>query len=163
MHLAINPHTNALKCIAKMVMTSEPRRTGVERGLAQRILPEGSERVRWLAAHDATPDVYRHWSEIRRIAGDVGRDPSGLAGAMYLTSLDDNAALAAGRLDRYMAAYCNQPGGVMRKQQACYAGLPAGLGELIAAHAQAGVGHMILRFAGDHERHLDAVAALRVA
>jgi hypothetical protein len=51
----------------------------------------------------------------------------------------------------------------MRKRQACYAGPGAGLAEWLQGYATSGVAHFVLRFAGDHERHLETVAALRGA
>ena len=35
------------------------------------------------------------------------------------------------------------------------------LAEWLQGYTQAGTTHLMLRFAGDHERHLDTVAALR--
>ena len=49
----------------------------------------------------------------------------------------------------------------MRKRQACYAGPAAGLAQWLQGYATAGAGHLVLRFAGDHARHLETVAALR--
>ena len=34
-------------------------------------------------------------------------------------------------------------------------------GEWLRGYVEAGASHLILRFAGDHERHLDALAAVR--
>ena len=52
---------------------------------------------------------------------------------------------------------------VLRSRQACYAGGAAGLAEWLDGYARAGASHLVLRFAGDHERHLETVAALRAA
>ena len=49
----------------------------------------------------------------------------------------------------------------MRRVQACYAGVPEGLQAWLSEFVQAGVSHLVLRFAGDHDRHLEYVAGLR--
>jgi len=36
-----------------------------------------------------------------------------------------------------------------------------GLAEWLQGYATAGAGHLVLRFAGDHERHLEIVASFR--
>ena len=50
---------------------------------------------------------------------------------------------------------------VMRRRQACYAGPNGGLAEWLHGYERAGVTHLVVRFAGNHERHLETVAALR--
>jgi hypothetical protein len=59
--------------------------------------------------------------------------------------------------------YYDQPAPVTRRRQACYAGPPAGVAEWLNSYAEAGASHLILRFAGDHERHMDAIAKMRQA
>jgi len=49
----------------------------------------------------------------------------------------------------------------MRGRQASYAGPASGAAEWLSKWAQAGVQHLVLRFAGDPERHLEAAANLR--
>jgi hypothetical protein len=81
---------------------------------------------------------------------------------MYLTlALDDDKAKAEQRLDAYLAGYYGQRPDAMRKRQRCYGGPAGGAAEWLAGYARAGVDHMVLRFAGEHERQLDAVAELR--
>ena len=43
----------------------------------------------------------------------------------------------------------------MRGRQACYAGPNGALAEWLQGYARAGTTHFVLRFAGDHERHLE--------
>ena len=50
---------------------------------------------------------------------------------------------------------------MMRRVQACYAGAPEGLEAWLAEFVAAGVSHLVLRFAGDHNRHLELVALMR--
>jgi hypothetical protein len=57
--------------------------------------------------------------------------------------------------------YYGQPAASMRARQACYAGAAAGFAEWLRGYADAGAKHLIVRFAGDHERHLEALASVR--
>jgi probable F420-dependent oxidoreductase len=96
----------------------------------------------------------------RAAAAEAGRDPAAITGATYLTlSLDDDVAAAEARLDTYLAEYyAPAPASLMRRFQNCYAGPLAGAIETMRAYAEAGADHLCLRFCGDHERNLDAVA-----
>jgi probable F420-dependent oxidoreductase len=88
-----------------------------------------------------------------------GRDPASITGAMYLTlTIDDDPARAAARMDAFLEHYYGQPAAVMRKRQVTYAGPAAGAAAWLAGYAAAGASHLVLRFAGDHERHLDLMA-----
>ena len=42
-----------------------------------------------------------------------------------------------------------------------YAGPATGAAAWLKAYADAGVSHLVLRFAGDHERHLETAGRLR--
>jgi alkanesulfonate monooxygenase SsuD/methylene tetrahydromethanopterin reductase-like flavin-dependent oxidoreductase (luciferase family) len=112
-----------------------------------------------------TPDAVewsRQWQEVHTVARQAGRDPAALTGSMYLTLVvDEDAVRASQRLDAFLERYYGQPAAVMRKRQACYAGPGSGLLEWLQSYASAGVAHLVLRFAGDHEAHLKIVAALR--
>jgi alkanesulfonate monooxygenase SsuD/methylene tetrahydromethanopterin reductase-like flavin-dependent oxidoreductase (luciferase family) len=115
-------------------------------------MPNAGDAVQW----------GRQWSEIQRIAREAGRDPATLTGAMYLTlSIDDDAARANERLDRYLEQYYGQPAAVLRTRQECYAGAASGVAAYLNGYLRAGARHLILRFTGDHERHLETIAALR--
>lgn len=100
--------------------------------------------------------------EIRAIAREAGRDAEAIDAATYLTlATDDDTARAERRLDDYLASYYGERPEAMRKRQICYAGPAAGAGEWLKSFADAGATHLVLRFAGDHERNMDAVAGLR--
>jgi probable F420-dependent oxidoreductase len=102
-------------------------------------------------------------TRIREIAQAAGRDPAAMAGAMYLTLvIDDDAARAAARMDAFLEHYYGQRADVMRKRQVTYAGPISGAREWLAGYAAAGAGHLVLRFAGDHERHLELLSGLRL-
>ena len=85
-----------------------------------------------------------------------------LTGAVYLTlTIDDDKARAEERMNAFMQNYYGQPAAVMRARQATYAGPAEGAAEWLSSWVRAGAGHLVLRFAGDHQRHLEAIAELR--
>jgi alkanesulfonate monooxygenase SsuD/methylene tetrahydromethanopterin reductase-like flavin-dependent oxidoreductase (luciferase family) len=101
------------------------------------------------------------WGQVKAHARDVGRDPAALTGAAYLTlATDADQARADQRLDAYLAQYYGQPAAAMRARQACYAGPVEGAIEWLRGFTAAGASHLVLRFAGDHERHLELVAGI---
>ncbi len=103
-------------------------------------------------------------AHIRSTARAHGRDPAAITGAMYLTiALDDDAAKADARMNQFVESYYGQPAEVIRRRQVNYAGPAAGLPEWLDSYTQAGATHLVLRFAGDHEHHLDIVSKLCVA
>lgn len=116
----------------------------------------------WMPISPDAADWAAQWEEVRGSARDAGRDPDDLTGSIYLTlSVDDDKARAEQRLDSYLEQYYGQPAEVIRRMQSCFAGSPAEAAEWLGGYARAGVAHFVLRFAGDHERHLEAVAAIR--
>jgi hypothetical protein len=57
--------------------------------------------------------------------------------------------------------YYNRPAAELRSWQACYAGPQAGGAEWLASYIAAGAHHLVLRFVGEHERHLETLASIR--
>ena len=99
---------------------------------------------------------------VRGVAKAAGRDPAAVAGAMYLTlSLDENPARAEDRLNGFLERYYGQPAPILRRRQACYAGPASGLAAWLDLYAKAGASHLCLRFAGEHEQHMSAIAKIR--
>ena len=87
-----------------------------------------------------------------------------LTGAIYLTvSLDEDAGRADARLNAFLEGYYGQPAAVLRRRQVCYAGPASGVADWLAGYVQSGASHLVLRFAGEHERHLEALAKVRAA
>jgi alkanesulfonate monooxygenase SsuD/methylene tetrahydromethanopterin reductase-like flavin-dependent oxidoreductase (luciferase family) len=118
----------------------------------------------WFPIAPSASDFATGLDHVRTVARANGRDPDQVSGAMYLTvSLDDDAAKAEQRLNSFMERYYGQAAIILRRRQACYAGRAAGLAEWLGDYARAGAGHLVLRFAGDHERHLEVVSKLRHA
>jgi alkanesulfonate monooxygenase SsuD/methylene tetrahydromethanopterin reductase-like flavin-dependent oxidoreductase (luciferase family) len=91
-----------------------------------------------------------------------GRDPGAVSGALYLTvSVDEDTEAADARLNQFLEGYYGQPAAATRARQVCYAGGANGLAEWLGAYEAAGATHLVLRFAGAPERHLEVVARLR--
>jgi probable F420-dependent oxidoreductase len=112
-----------------------------------------------------TPDAEQwgqQWTEIKAVARAAGRDAAALTGSMYLNIVvDDDTTRANASLDRFLESYYGQPAAVVRKRQAGYAGPAAGVAEFLNGYVRAGCGHLVLRFTGEHERHMEIVAGLR--
>jgi alkanesulfonate monooxygenase SsuD/methylene tetrahydromethanopterin reductase-like flavin-dependent oxidoreductase (luciferase family) len=114
--------------------------------------PNAPDPVRW----------QEQWAEIHQIAREVGRDPAQLTGAVYLTlAIDDDAARADQRMNAFLQSYYGRPAAEMRARQATYAGPAEAAAAWLSTWAAAGANHLVLRFAGDAERHLEAIAAAR--
>jgi probable F420-dependent oxidoreductase len=109
------------------------------------------------------PEVWRkQWGEIRDIAREAGRDPEQLTGAVYLTlTIDEDKDRAEQRINAFFENYYGRPAAEMRARQASYAGPASGAAEWLSSWANAGVQHLVLRFAGDPERHLEMAGQLR--
>jgi alkanesulfonate monooxygenase SsuD/methylene tetrahydromethanopterin reductase-like flavin-dependent oxidoreductase (luciferase family) len=119
----------------------------------------------WFPVAPAADEFATGLSQVRSIAKAAGRDQASVAGAMYVTiALDDDTAKANDRLMRFLGSYyAPQPPEVIRKRQACYAGPVAGVAAYLEAYARAGVSHFCVRFAGEHETHMAALAKARVS
>jgi alkanesulfonate monooxygenase SsuD/methylene tetrahydromethanopterin reductase-like flavin-dependent oxidoreductase (luciferase family) len=108
--------------------------------------------VRWTA----------QWAEVQQILRGAGRDVSQFVAAIYVTlALDEDAGRAGQRVDAFLETYYGQPAAVMRKRQACYGGPAAGAAEFLHGFIKAGATHIIVRFAGDHDRQLDILTGIR--
>jgi hypothetical protein len=51
---------------------------------------------------------------------------------------------------------------MMKKNQAWFAGPAGSVADGLAGYADAGLTHFVIRFTGDHERQLEAIAGIRV-
>jgi len=116
----------------------------------------------WLPNSPTPTRWAQQWQEVEASARAAGRDADALVGAMYLTlAVDEDAQRAQARLDAYLAQYYGRPAAEVRARQACYAGPAQGMVDWLTAYAEAGAKHLVLRFAGEHERHLETVAQIR--
>ena len=75
--------------------------------------------------------------------------------------IDDDKDHAEARINDYLERYYGQPAKVLRRWQACYAGPASEAAQWLNGYAAAGASHLMLRFAGDHERHLKLFAKIR--
>ena len=99
------------------------------------------------------------WAALLGIAADQGRDPKDLTGAVYVTlCVDENSDRAEERVGRYLEQYYGRPAELLKQEHTYYAGAAEGVAEWLTAYAEAGVGHFVLRFVGDHDHQLETVA-----
>ncbi len=102
------------------------------------------------------------WRTVQAAAAEAGRPAGAVAGAVYLTlALDDDPAAGNARIDAYLESYYGAPAAVIRRRQTAFAGTPEAAADWISGYAERGAGHIMLRFVGDHERMLEAVAGIR--
>lgn len=116
----------------------------------------------WFPNSPSPADFPSKMAHIRSVARAHGREENAISGAVYLTvSVDDDTAAADARLNQFLEGYYDQPAATMRARQVCYAGGLNGLSDWLNAYEDAGATHLVLRFAGAHEQHLEAVARVR--
>jgi probable F420-dependent oxidoreductase len=102
------------------------------------------------------------WDEVQDHAREAGRDPSALTCAIYLTiAVDDDAGRGERRIDEFLESYYGASASILRKRQACFGGPPGAAAEFMQSYADAGATHIVLRFAGDHERQQEVMARVR--
>jgi probable F420-dependent oxidoreductase len=112
-----------------------------------------------------SPKIFAEkWREVRDMTRTAGRDPDAFDGAMYMTvCIDDDAARAEARIGQFLEAYYPGRGEMMKKNQAWFAGPASAVADWLASYADAGLTHCVIRFPGDHERQLEAIAGIRAA
>lgn len=134
------------------------------------MVPAGLERTGrrfdgWLPIAPEDPAALgQRWQQVQVSAAAAGRADA-VTAALYLTvALDADTPRAEAQLNDYLARYyAPVPGNIMRRAQACYAGPADGLIERLNQYRDCGMRHIILRFAGDQLRHLEAVAGIALA
>jgi alkanesulfonate monooxygenase SsuD/methylene tetrahydromethanopterin reductase-like flavin-dependent oxidoreductase (luciferase family) len=113
-------------------------------------------------ANEADFDRWREQlDEVREIVRVAGRDPAGFVAAIYVTLfIADDAGRADAQIDRFLENYYGQSAAAMRRRQATWGGPASGAAAWLRQWVEAGAGHLIVRFAGDHERHLELLAGM---
>lgn len=102
------------------------------------------------------------WESVKVQAREAGRNPAAMTGALYLTlAVADTPERAEENLMAYLNNYYGALGPKMRAGEACYAGPPEGTGRWLKSFIDAGARHLVLRFAGDHDRQMETVSRLR--
>ena len=111
------------------------------------------------------PDAKRwgeQWRHVQALAREAGRKPEELEAAIYLTmAVDEDSGKAAQRIDDFLSAYYGQRPDLLKQRQACFAGSASAAADWINGYVEQGARTIVLRFAGDHERHLEAMAKVR--
>jgi alkanesulfonate monooxygenase SsuD/methylene tetrahydromethanopterin reductase-like flavin-dependent oxidoreductase (luciferase family) len=131
--------------------------TSVPAGLAR----TGRSFDGWFPLGPDAPTYRARWQAVQDSARAADR-AAAVTAAMYLTvSVHEDAAEADRRLDDYLGQYyAPAPVAMMRRLQACYAGSAAGLDAWVGEFVAAGATHIVLRFVGEHERHMDVASSL---
>jgi len=108
-------------------------------------------------------ETYREGlSNVKDIATKAGRDPSAISSAMYLTlRIDEDAIAAENRIASFFDSYYPGRGEQIRQAKPWYGGSATGAADYLGLFAEAGANHFVIRFTGDHEAQLDALAAIR--
>ncbi|MGK0171923.1 MAG: alkanesulfonate monooxygenase SsuD [Gammaproteobacteria bacterium] len=116
----------------------------------------------WFPTGPGAAEYGERWQDVQRLGKEAGRAPDSVTAAVYLTlSVDDNAERAESSANDYLQSYYGANAAVLRRRQAVYAGGAQGLGEWLQGYVNAGASHLVVRFAGDHERHMDVVSQVR--
>ena len=131
--------------------------TSVPAGLAR----TGRNFDGWFPLGPDAPTYRARWQAVQDSARAADRTTA-VTAAMYLTvSVHEDAVEAERRLDDYLTQYyAPAPVAMMRRLQACYAGNAAGLDAWVGEFVAAGATHIVLRFVGEHERHMDVASGL---
>ncbi len=102
------------------------------------------------------------WAMLRDDARRAGREASEITGATYLTiAVAETVERGEERLMEYLTAYYGPLARRMRDEGAFDAGPAEGMVEWVNGFVSAGASHLVLRFAGDPEPQLEAVAGVR--
>jgi alkanesulfonate monooxygenase SsuD/methylene tetrahydromethanopterin reductase-like flavin-dependent oxidoreductase (luciferase family) len=101
------------------------------------------------------------WGRIQAAAREASRPAGALTAAFYTTVALGERAGAQAELEQFLATYYSVPAPAMLRRQACYAGPAEGCAEWMARFVEAGVRHVILRFAGasDQTAQMERAAA----
>ena len=112
----------------------------------------------------APPELFgRQWREVLAMRREAGRALAAFDGTMYVTvCIDDDVARAEARIDQFLESYYPGRGEMMKKYQRWFAGPGAAVADGLVGYADAGLTHFVIRFVGDHERQLEALAGIRV-
>jgi alkanesulfonate monooxygenase SsuD/methylene tetrahydromethanopterin reductase-like flavin-dependent oxidoreductase (luciferase family) len=116
----------------------------------------------WMPNDGEAAEWSQRWADLQARTKAAGRDPKSLTGSVYLTvAADEDASRADARLNAYLERYYDAQAAVMRRRQICFAGPVAGLTDWLQGYVTAGAQHLIVRCAGDHERHMGLLAAIK--
>jgi alkanesulfonate monooxygenase SsuD/methylene tetrahydromethanopterin reductase-like flavin-dependent oxidoreductase (luciferase family) len=129
--------------------------------------PEGRVRTGrlydgWFPSQPKPEEYAAQLQEVRSAARTAGRDPAAITAAMYVTlAIDDDPARADSTMNDYLVRYYGMPAAETRNRERCFAGTESGVAAWLKSYADAGASHIVLRFAGDNERHLETAARIK--
>ncbi|GAA4618386.1 LLM class flavin-dependent oxidoreductase [Actinoallomurus liliacearum] len=119
----------------------------------------------WLPYLPDPVEYGRQRAEIDVVAAGAGREPAAVTPALYVTVLpQDDPERARAELDAYVRAYYGSSLDDMATLQAFIAGTPDQCAERLAAYADAGARHFVIRVGAlDASPHLETVARIAEA
>ena len=104
------------------------------------------------------------WQEVQAYAKAAGRPDGDMNFAVYLTvAIDDSHENGIARIDKFLEAYYSVPGHILRRRMASFGGPAEEAAAWVKGYIDQGASHVCIRFAGDHENSLAAMAKLRSA
>ena len=122
----------------------------------------GEEFDGWFPISPDASMIGGNWKKMQELASQSGRDVSSITCAAYLTlSIDEDTEKAQNMADGFLSSYYGARPDVLKKMQACYAGPMEGAIEYLRTFKNAGATHLVLRFAGNHEQHLDLMSNIK--
>jgi alkanesulfonate monooxygenase SsuD/methylene tetrahydromethanopterin reductase-like flavin-dependent oxidoreductase (luciferase family) len=126
------------------------------------LIRTGREWDGWFPTGPDAAGWTQKYADVKQAARDAGRDPDRLTGALYLTvAIDEDRIRGEAAINQYLEDYYGVPATVIRKRQACFSGNREDVRVWLKGYVDAGVEHLVLRFVGDHDRHLETVADFR--
>lgn len=149
------------------VLAPTPYRTGGPPIWNGSIVQAGLERTGrhfdgWFPTGPSVDVFKQRWADLVTIAQDAGRAKDAIAPAVYLTvNVDEDGQRAEQRINSYLEHYYDVPAAQIRSWQDCLGGSPASIADWFSRYAEAGATHFVLRFVGDHESQMDAIARVR--
>ena len=122
----------------------------------------GNEFDGWFPNHPDPKVIKGIWDNMQAVAKKAGRKKEAISCTAYLTlSIGDNVPKAQAKADEFMSAYYGLRPDVLKKMQACFAGTFEQAVEYLQSYLDAGASQLVLRFAGDHDRHLNIMSKVR--
>lgn len=116
----------------------------------------------WFPTGPGAEECGAQWREVQGYAKAEGRAEGDMTFAVYLTlALDDSHENGIARIDKFLGAYYGVPGHILRRRMASFGGPAEEAAAFVKGYIDQGASHVCIRFAGDHENSLAAMAKLR--
>lgn len=116
----------------------------------------------WFPTGPGAEECGQQWQEVKAHGKAEGRANGDMTFAVYLTlALDDSHENGIARIDKFLEAYYGAPGHILRRRMASFGGPAEEAAAFVKGYIDQGASHICIRFAGDHESSLKAMAKLR--